>query len=80
MSRKVKVKIPDQSSWPQEFWGKEVEVEINQITLPDGAMWTCDDYSYPIDVVGSSEGESKVSSIKAMIGQEMESLNIQFRR
>ena len=80
MSRKVKVKIQDQSSWPQEYWGKEIEVEINQITLPDGAMWSCDDYSYQIEVVGSSEGGSKAASIKDMIGQDMESLNIQFRR
>ena len=74
---KVKMKLSG-GSWPPELEGEEVDVQISQIILPDGGMWTVDEFGYKAEPV-NVEGGGKVASMKQLIGQDMTRLNIEFK-
>ena len=47
---KVKMKLSG-GSWPPELEGEEVDVQISQIILPDGGMWTVNEFGYKAEPV-----------------------------
>lgn len=62
---KIKLKIPDDDTyWPSQHKGKEVVVTINEMSFPDGLLWSVGGDCYNIP----SEEKTVKSNLAEAIG------------
>lgn len=50
----VKIKIPVGASWPSQYQGQIVVVEICKIKFPDGLYWACEGFAGKVFAEGAS--------------------------
>lgn len=65
---KIKIKIPNDNRWPAQYFGKEVEVEVQCVVFPDAGSWACE--GYPAEVVLPLP-EVPIGGLPGLLGQRV---------
>jgi hypothetical protein len=75
---RIKVKVSG-GNFPVELQGKIIEVEVTNVIFPGGISWGVDDGDYNLELPPVEEEASSPSGLSAIFGQELSSLNVDFK-
>ncbi len=75
---KVKIKIPENDmNWPAQYWGKVAVVSLDIVVFDDGTIWDCSGVDTG-EVATTGSGGAAADSIRALVGQNMSNISINF--
>jgi hypothetical protein len=72
---KIKIK-PNNTMWPPQYLGQEVEVDVTQVVFPDGTIWVCT--GYDVEII-YPKSQIVQTDLKKILGDNMVSLHVDYR-
>lgn len=86
MKQKIKLTIPEGDGlWPNQYQGKTVEVDIANVSFPDGTYWSCqgDGFAASVELSGPEQAAPPVFSephptIERLFGERVSSIHVDF--
>lgn len=76
---KMKIKVPKDSIWPEQYFDQIVEVDVEAIRFPDSTLWNTMGERYNVEIITKKTGiDQNSTSLADLLGGKPTKLTVEF--